>query len=167
MRSVVSDTGPLLHLTEADLLDLFRLAGDIHIPPAISTELSRYNLPWSAHPPAWLRVTALIAPHAREAAAWYQSGFLEEGEAAALALARQLEADWFLTDDTAARVLATSLGVETHGSLGMVLWAAAGRHLTRQAAEDALNRLSVSTLWVSALAEAKSALDRLFPADNS
>jgi predicted nucleic acid-binding protein len=89
---------------------------------------------------------------------------LDAGEAEAIALARQLNANWFLTVDAAARVLAASLGLEVHGALGIVLWAATIRHPSRGEAESALNRLAQSSLWISVrvLAEARAALDRLF-----
>jgi predicted nucleic acid-binding protein len=51
-----------------------------------------------------------------QATRWLQVGLLDIGEAEAIALARQLNANWFLTDDAVARVLATSLGLEVHGS---------------------------------------------------
>jgi predicted nucleic acid-binding protein len=78
----------------------------------------------------------------------------------AIALARQLRADWLLTDDAAARLAAGSLG----WSLGIVLWAAGTRYLTRADAECALERLAKSSLWVSRsiLLEAKAALDKLY-----
>ena len=89
---------------------------------------------------------------------------MEAGEAEAIALACQLSAAWFLTDDAAARVFAASLGLEVHGSLGLVLWAAARKHLGHEEAAAALDRLAHSSLWISArvLAEAQAALDRLF-----
>jgi predicted nucleic acid-binding protein len=100
-----------------------------------------------------------------QATGWQQSGLLETGEAETIALALQLSATWLLTDDTAARVFATTLGFEVHGSLGIVLWAAARGHLSREEAAAALDRLAHSTLWISArvLVEARMALDRLFP----
>jgi len=55
---------------------------------------------------------------------WQQAGLLHGGEAEPVALAIELKADWFLTDDAAARLLAESLGLEVHGSLGVILWAA-------------------------------------------
>ena len=99
-----------------------------------------------------------------EATAWQQGGLLHAGEAEAIALTRQTRADWFLTDDATARLFAQSLGIEVHGSLGVVLWATAVGHLTRSNAEAALDRLVQSSLWISAkiLAEARAALDRLF-----
>lgn len=167
MRNIVSNTGPLLHLSEAQSLDLLRQAGQVFIPPSVAIETDRYLPAWHTNRPTWITATELLEPNLEEAQAWQQSGLLDRGEAEALALARQLKANWFLTDDTAARVLAESFGVETHGSLGVVLWAAATKHLKRDEAERKLDALTASSLWISAgvIAEAKAALDRLFAGD--
>jgi predicted nucleic acid-binding protein len=108
-------------------------------------------------------VTQLDSGPALEARSWQQAGLLHYGEAQAIALARQLGADWLLTDDAAARLLAQSLGLEVHGSLGLVLWAAATRRLSRTEAESALGRLARSSLWVSpsVLLAAKAALEQM------
>lgn len=166
MKLVVSDTGPLLHLVEARSLDLLKLTGEVHVPPVVAAEISRLIADWPSLRPDWINETSLIAPYDVQADAWAQAGLLDRGEAAALALAQQLAATWFLTDDAAARVLATSLKIEVHGSLGIVLWAAATGHLNRDQATSALNRLAQSSLWISArvLKEAMDAIDKLFPA---
>ncbi len=92
----------------------------------------------------------LNEPRAAESLAWQQAGLLDVGEADALALARQLNADWFLTDDERARLPGKQLGLEVHGSLGVVLWMAAVRLIERKEAEEAIERLANSSLWVSA-----------------
>lgn len=168
MRLVVSNTGPLMHLSQAQSLDLLRLLGAIHIPPAVAAEAARHIPTWTTAPPVWISITTLQPAQASQALAWEQAGLLDQGEAEALALTRQLNADWFLTDDTAARVLASSLAIEVHGSLGIVLWAAATGHLNRQETETALNALAASTLWLSArvFKEARDALGKIFPAAN-
>jgi predicted nucleic acid-binding protein len=162
VRCVVSDTGPLLHLTEADALSLMRLVGELHIPPQVNAELAYLLSDWES--PTWLKIEALTALYAAEAATWQQSGLLDPGESEAIALARQLKADWLLTDDAAARLFATQLDLEVHGSLGIVLWAAAVGHLDRAQADQTLARLAASSLWISnrILAEARSALDDIF-----
>jgi len=110
-------------------------------------------------------VRALTDSHKADAEAWEQAGLLGSGEAEAIALARQVRADWLLTDDAAARLFAQSLGLEVHGSLGIVLWAAAVGRLNRADIEATLERLAQSSLWISSrvLTEAKAALSRLFP----
>jgi predicted nucleic acid-binding protein len=37
-RIVVCDTGPLIHLSEAQAIHLLKAAGDILIPPGVATE---------------------------------------------------------------------------------------------------------------------------------
>ena len=165
MRKVVSNTGPLLHLQEAQLLSLLEQVGQLYIPKAVDLEMVQYDQDWRDHKPGWIVAATVSAPHDTQATQWQRVGLLHPGEAEAIALTRELGADWFLTDDGAARVFAVSLGLEVHGSLGIVLWAAAVGHLSREEAESALNRLAQSSLWISArvLAEAHAALDQLFP----
>jgi len=164
VRNIVSNTGPLLHLREAQALDVLRLAGEMHIPKAVDAEMRYLDPAWRTQRPTWVTVETLVEPFAAEAIAWQQAGLLDLGEAEALALARQLQADWFLTDDAAARLVAQVQGLEVHGSLGIVLWAAAVGHFDRAEAEAALERLAQSSLWISARvrAEAWAALKRLF-----
>jgi len=137
--------------------------GEVYIPRAVDVEMEQRDSMWHNARPSWIHVETLIAPYNGEATAWRQAGLLDAGEAEAIALARQIQTDWFLTDDAAARLFAQALGREVHGSLAIVLWAAAVSHLNRAAAEAALNRLAQSSLWVSAnvLAEARSAFDQL------
>ncbi|MCK6628045.1 MAG: hypothetical protein L6R45_23065 [Anaerolineae bacterium] len=162
MTLIVSNTGPLLHLKEAQALDLLALTGEVHIPKNVEREISNLDPAWSH--PAWLMVNDLMEPYAAKAISWQQAGWLHAGEAETLSLAQQLQADWFLTDDAAARLLAQNLGLEVHGSLGVVLWAAAVGHRSRADSEITLERLALSSLWLSPkiLAEARTALDQLF-----
>ena len=166
MRLVVSDTGPVLHLHEAQALHLLQAADEVVVPPAVDHELHPLIRSWPTVRPHWLATRELNDAARQEALRWRQGGLLDAGEAEALALARQLQADWVLTDDTAARVLATQIGVEAHGSLGIVLRAAAIGRLCEEEAHQTLERLFESSLWVSprVRAEAMTALRHLFEA---
>jgi predicted nucleic acid-binding protein len=156
----------VIHLTEAQALHMLGLAGEVHVPQAVEAELSRNLVDWPARRPDWVRVDALVSPHIEDALAWQQASLLHIGEAEAIALVSQIGAEWLLTDDNAARLLARSLGIEAHGSLGIVLWAAAAGHVNRADAEATLERLAQSSLWVSAqvLTEARAALVQIFQA---
>jgi len=46
LKRIVCDTGPLLHLREAGLLDLVEAAGFIAIPPMVYSELSDLDPFW-------------------------------------------------------------------------------------------------------------------------
>ena len=165
MKRFVADTGPILHLHEAGAFQLLRLLGAATIPPLVLTEL-RTHAPalWLDVLPEWLTVQALSPQAQQRALGWQQAGLLHGGEAEALSLALELAPDWFLTDDAAARLQAESLGVETHGSLGIVLGAAAHRLVGMAEAEAHLAALERSSLWMSprVRAAAHAALKRVF-----
>lgn len=157
------DAGPVLHLSEASALGLLERLGEIFIPTAVDQEVARYLADWPARRPDWIRVQSPpdLAPGAP--ALWAGQIDMGLGEIEAILLARSLAADWLLTDDAAARVVATLLAIEVHGSLGVVLWAATQRQINPQEAAAILERLAKSSLWVSPaiLAEARRALNTL------
>ena len=165
MKRLVADTGPLLHLHEAAALHLLPLIGNVVVPARILAELHSHAPDlWARELPPWIRVEDL-SPQARQrSVAWQQSSILHSGEAEALALAEQTKPDWFLTDDAAARLLAESIKMEVHGSLGIVLWCAAKRLIGKDEAAASLTRLEQSSLWLSprVRSEARTALAKLF-----
>jgi hypothetical protein len=136
--------------------------GELHAPPMVVEELSQY-LPVQQIP-EWMIVERLEKSQIAESIAWQRAGLLDAGEAESIALAQQLKADWLLTDDAAARLFAVELGLEVHGSLGVVLGAAAFGYLSYAEADRALKRLAKSSLWLSnkIMAEASAALHEMF-----
>lgn len=162
VRIVVCDTGPVLHLREAGVLDVLRHTGEVLIPDAVDDELTRLVEDWATARPAWLLRRALDPAVPPMSIPHLVTG-LGAGETEAILLARQLAADWLLTDDAEARIIAGLAGLEVHGSLGVLLWAAAQRHLDFTQTDAALTRLAQSSLWLSAavLAEARAALRKL------
>jgi predicted nucleic acid-binding protein len=160
MKRLVADTGPVLHLHEAGALHLLPLAGEIFLPPLVAAELR----PRISALPKWAKVQALSSTAQARALEWRRAGLLHVGEAEALALARESKSDWFLTDDAAARLMAESLNVEVHGSIGVVLWAAVNRLVKKSEAEAFLIGLEKSSLWMSLKVriEARAALEKLF-----
>lgn len=159
--SVVCDTGPLLHLNEAGALELLGLAGDILIPPIVESEFVRNA---SGFPlPDWIRVFDLGKSIATRAKKWINND-IDAGEAQAIGLAYQEETSWFLTDDGRASHFAESLGLEVHGSVGLLLWAASNGHVPSRAEGHALlDALARSSLRVSqkVINEAHRAMDIL------
>jgi predicted nucleic acid-binding protein len=164
LRIVVCDTGPILHLREADCFSLLQSLGSIFIPPAVDAEMESLDPLWARERPDWIQSIPLDEDRLEDARSWVQADLLDPGEAEAVVLAAQVGADWLLTDDAAARTVARHQGFEVHGSLGIVLWAAAAGRLNRIEAEGALEALSQSSLWVSmrVLSEARGALERIF-----
>ena len=156
---VVCDTGPLLHLDEASAIHLLEHAGQILIPPVVSKELaSRMDLP------SWINIEELNRSAQAKAKEWNHREELDSGEAEAIALAMQVKSNWFLTDDALARDFSEALGLETHGSIGVLLWAVAEGYLEeRNDAHELLNNLVNSSLWISdrVVNEASRTIDEL------
>jgi predicted nucleic acid-binding protein len=161
-RIIVCDTGPLLHLSEADAIHLLRPAGNILISPAISTEFKRNSSKQKL--PSWVKIRQLDQPARDQISEWIKKEIIDSGEAEAIGLALQVKCDWFLTDDAKARQFAESLGLEAHGSVGLLLWAVAMGHIeSREQAHRLLNGLIRSSLWISerVIREAEKAIEEL------
>lgn len=163
-RLVVCDTGPLLHLNEAGAIQLLKSAGEILIPPIVAAELKRNAPRWKM--PHWVNVRQPNHAAETQALEWAQTGMIDAGEANAIGLALQVRSEWLLTDDARARQFAESLGLEVHGSVGVLLWSIAiGLVESRGKARQLLNGLVNSSLWISenVIEEATKAIDELLP----
>ena len=135
MQVVVADTGPINYLVLIGEIEILpRLFGRVFIPATVSIELMRRRAPravkdWAERPPAWLSVeTDTLLSHEDNAVS-----ALDDGERAALELARRLNADLLLIDDRAGVAAARRKGFSVTGTLG-VLDLAAGRGLVDLAA---------------------------------
>lgn len=157
----VADTGPLLHLAEAGSPHLLPLLGEVMLPPAVQFE--RAGLDPAFLLPKSLNIVPLSAGAELAAEDWCKAGLVHRGEAHAISLARQIDADYLLTDDAAARLLATTLGLRARGSLGVILWLAGQRLIPHGEAAGHLDRLAHTSLWVGprVLAEARAALNKI------
>ena len=95
MPGVVADTGPLNYLVQRDAGDILpKLFDKIIVPVAVHDELTHLRAPapvqaWAESPPTWLEVR----PNPLVARAVMTPRSLEDGEYAAIALAREIDAD--------------------------------------------------------------------------
>jgi len=146
-RLVVCDTGPLLHLSEAGALHLLQYTGKVLIPDLVADEFEQNAQGWK--PPQWITIQEMDKDAGKEADNWRVTGIVDPGEANAIALAVQLNADWLLTDDARARQFAETLGLEVHGSIGLLLWSLGEGFIQKDQAYNLLEGLAHSSLWVS------------------
>ncbi len=111
---VVSDTSPLTALLTVGQSDLLaRIFGEVLIPAAVQKELLRAH----AILPDWLKVQtvrdqAKVQTYAQK---------VDLGEAEAIALAEELQADFLLMDERKGRRLAQAQHLRVIGLLGVVL----------------------------------------------
>lgn len=118
---VVCDAGPLIHLDELKCLELLEDFDRVLLPTAVKDEVKK-------HRPAILLSTKVFEcidqerkECDRELKSLALTFTLHTGEKQALGLARNEQADLFLTDDSAARLAARALGLEVHGTIGILI----------------------------------------------
>ncbi len=117
--SVVSDSTVIIALAQVCRLDLLeKLFGEIFIPEAVWHETTIGGKPGSE------KIRAANFIHVRKVRnkglAFLLREFVDEGEAEAIALALEANADLLLVDDRDARNLAKKLGLEVMGTLGVI-----------------------------------------------
>jgi hypothetical protein len=124
---VVSDTTPLLYLARVGRLDLLcELYVEVVVPQTVWAELveARPDAPGVdvVRAAAWLRVVADVSAPVDVADVLAE---IDAGEAAAIAVALDRDADLLLIDDAAGRRAAGELGVAVRGTLGVLVSAKA------------------------------------------
>ncbi|MGI8906074.1 MAG: DUF3368 domain-containing protein [Candidatus Sumerlaeaceae bacterium] len=128
---VVCNTSPLTNLAKIQRLDILEsLYGRVFIPTAVANELSA--LPQQAALLAaspWIEI--LPATDLKRLAELLQG--LDPGEAEAIALAAQVQADLIILDERAARLAAHQLQLRTMGLCGVLI--------------AAKNALIIPTVW--------------------
>lgn len=135
---VVSDTTPLNYLILIEATQVLpALFGRVYAPPAVMQELLDPRGPqavraWGGSPPGWLTVQAPTQVDET------LSRGLHKGEVEAIALARELGADWVLIDERKASREAEKLGLRIAGTLGILEEAGARNLLDYEKGRDRL-----------------------------
>jgi predicted nucleic acid-binding protein len=144
---IVADSSPFVVLVAVGHVDvLAALFEEVLIPPQVESELASPKRleavrAFIATPPSWLRVQSPdpIDPIERIEG-------LHAGEAAAIALARQLRADRVIIDEALGRRAATQRGLQVIGTIG-VLETAADRGFIDLG--HAFEKVKKTDFWVS------------------
>lgn len=138
---VVADAGPLIHLSQAGGFSLLDEFETVAVPETVLEEVDSDEV-----------LDALSAvDHAVEEITHADQEFptLDPGETAAINLAKD-EGAILLTDDLAAREIAADLGIEVHGSIGVVLHSYGRGILSAEEAEELIRALKHdSTLYLA------------------
>lgn len=121
---IISDATPLIGLTKIDgIVWLKRLFGEIWIPQAVYHEVvvagsGKVGSEEIAQA-AWIRT---VSVNDREKVAYLLTQ-LDIGEAEAIVLAQERNADWLLMDEIRGRTIAQGLGLKVIGTVGILLLA--------------------------------------------
>ena len=152
---VVSDTTPLNYLVLIHSIDvLVKLFQEVYVPPSVVAELIRPKAPeivraWAQSPPDWLKIQS---PSVRLASTFV----LDDGEADALSLAKELHITDILIDERRGRNIAQQEGLIPIPTLAVLERAAAQNLLDLR---TALARLQQTTIRIP-LDRIQAALDR-------
>lgn len=144
MLEVVSNSGPIMHLSEIDKIELFGAFSKINVPLLVYTEVKRElkllnNLKIVNVPKEEILVIKDKIKHFA----------LDEPELHALYLANKLNLT-FLTDDLEAREAGKKLGIDVHGSIGIISLAYKEGIIDLPNAKKAINQLyEKSSLFVA------------------
>ncbi|MBK7935637.1 MAG: DUF3368 domain-containing protein [Lewinellaceae bacterium] len=119
---VVSDTSPIANLLQIGHLNLLHeIFGEVFIPPAVHREiiaLEKFGIDLLEFQKSdWIRVHQPI--ELSKVAELRKD--LDEGESEAIVLAEELHADWILLDERAGTKIAETLGLQTIGSIGILI----------------------------------------------
>ncbi len=122
--TLIADSSALIVLARTGYLDvLHRVAGTVHIPEAVYQEVVArgHGRPGSTEVghAEWI----VRRPVEDRTSMDRLSERVGAGEAEAIALARELQADALILDDATARVVAEGEGVKVLGTLGFLIYA--------------------------------------------
>jgi len=119
---IVVNTGPLIALGACGQIDLLRaLHSRIVVPQAVLTEfefgrLDPESSPTTTHLPEWIEILPLHSPISKLLLA-----YLDEGEAAVIALALELQFARIVMDERRGRMVAQTMGLAVTGNIGILL----------------------------------------------
>lgn len=143
-QTVVCDAGPLIHLDELNCLGLLKDFTELIVPEAVwqEVELHRSGALYSTE--LTLQRRSCVFPSA-EIDTLATLFILHRGEKEALCLAHEIGNTLLLTDDTAARLAARSLGITVHGSIGILVRAIRRHQKTKTEVIELLRNLPKKT----------------------
>ena len=137
VNKAISNTGPILHLSEIKLINALNIFSKILIPREVASELkkSKVDIPKKIETKdlksEWKDFVKILT----------NQKDLDLGEAEAISLTLQEKGDFFLTDDLEARIIAKEYYIEVHGTVGIILRAFREKILDKQNAIEKINAL--------------------------
>lgn len=159
---VIADAGPLIHLDELNSLNLLADFGKVIIPETVWNEVEHHRPQALCH--AEFKLIRQAANHfSPQVDALTPLYTLHAGEQEALHLCFEFKNSLLLTDDTAARLAAKSLGVIAHGTLGILVRAIRQQTRSKSQIVELLRAIPTQTtlhIRASLLAEVISEVEK-------
>jgi len=153
MTEVVLDAGPVIHLSQLKLFRLLALFPSLNTPLDVRKEITRFDLPGKREIERSedIHMHRVSEKERRAAEVEVKAFRLQKPDLAVLALCRKVHAKLLLTDDLELRRAAESIGMESCGTLGIILRAYKRGCLSLEDTRRALHDLfNLSSLYLSA-----------------
>lgn len=138
---VVCDAGPLIHLDELGSLDLLSDFARVYVPNAEWVEVEKHRPGALLDPGVTLQRVNPMGSVPEELNALAQIFTLHAGEWEALRVAMGIPRGILLSDDTAARMAARNLRIETHGTIGILIRSIRRKQRTKEEVLSVLKSL--------------------------
>lgn len=143
IKKAVSNTGPIIHLSEIGCLHCLKIVENLFIPKSVESEIRSKNAPGKneLRSANWI-ITKELDDVLKEKADKIVKDFgIELADAEAIVLARTNNIKLLFTDDKSAREIAEYYGLEVHGSAGIIARAYRSRILSYEEVKHALEKL--------------------------
>ncbi len=152
IRIAVSNTGPIIHLSEVGYLHCLRIVDNLFIPKSVESEIRSKNAPGKneLRDAGWITTKELDGIQKEKADKMAKDFSIDQADAEAIVLARTNDIKLLFTDDKSAREIAEYYGLEVHGSAGIIARAYRSKILTYEEVKEALERLyQDSSLYIT------------------
>lgn len=148
---VVSNSGPLIHLAQINKFDLLAVFPKIYVPDEVYSEVSAdTSLKGKIDKAKNLKKTTVTPKSLGQLSRKLKKFKLDLGELQAISLCLELGKKLFFTDDLDAREASEELGLEPHGSVGIIVFAHRKKYIDSESAEKAINDLyEISNLFIT------------------
>jgi predicted nucleic acid-binding protein len=149
--AVVCDSGPIIHLDEVGCLSLLSDFLSVLVPHSVREEVLKHRqIPFEDSNAPWVIVSPIF-PLEESMKSMCKMFSLAAGEVEALSILNRERESIFLTDDSAARLVAAQLGYKVHGTIGVLIRAIRRGLMKPAEVIDVLNAFPLSsTLHIKA-----------------
>lgn len=146
---VVCDAGPVIQLDEIGCLYVMKDFAKVIVSTGVCREVLRHRPVTFKEPEVSWQVVPPRFPLEKAVQTMCGIFSLDAREMEALSLLKEETGSLFLTDDAAARLVATNLGFRVHGTIGVLVRTIRRDLMKPKEVVDALNRLPLeSTLYI-------------------
>lgn len=143
IKRAVSNTGPIIHLSEIGCFHCLKIVKSLFIPKSVESEIRSKNAPGKneLRDADWITTKELNGSQKEKAEKITKDFGIDRADAEAIVLARGEDIELLFTDDKSAREIAEYYGLEVHGSAGIIARAYRDKILSYEEVKDALEKL--------------------------